>query len=335
MRILILAGLIGWLAAAPAARAATDESVLLGAYLQTHLIHLVSTQIDEWSEGKDEGTGKELESALEEWTGALRAASVKKLNARFGGEGNARNKLTGFVSGFTQAEKQGDKAYIGNLCERMEMEEPWPGDFPGFRQAALPAVLSTELNEASAFLGAVETWLNQKKKSTKDLPDLAAWLDAALYNKVPAKNANKRKPQPPADPLAAAEAGLGGFTGDAGGNDNPLDEYRATRVAKRKRAMEQARDGMATVARERTDAEQEIAARKTAAAQAEAAAMQAHAEKLAAVEKDALEQRQNSWTSRLKNIVASTVSTATGVFFGSVGQRAGEAVTDAVFNNKK
>jgi hypothetical protein len=72
-----------------------------------------------------------------------------------------------------------------------------------------------------------------------------------------------------------------------------------------------------------------------AAAQAEAAALQRHAEKLAAVEKDALDQRQNSWTSKLKNIVASTVSTATGVFFGSVGQRAGEAVTDAVFNDKK
>jgi phage terminase Nu1 subunit (DNA packaging protein) len=115
---------------------------------------------------------------------------------------------------------------------------------------------------------------------------------------------------------------------------NPFDDYRASRQAKRKRAMEQAREGMSAVAGERQAAESEAASKKLAAAQAEAAAMQKHAEKLAAVEQEALEQRKNSWSARLKNIVASTVSTATGVFFGSVGQRAGEAVTDAVFNDK-
>jgi hypothetical protein len=329
MRALILAVLIGWLAA-PGARAATDDSVLLGAYLQTHLIHLVSTQIDEWSDGVDEAAGEEMEKALQDWSGALRASTVRKLNARFGGEEAARGKLSAFVSVFTQAEKRGDKAYIRGLSGRLKLEEPWPVDFTGLRQASLQVALATELAEASAFLGAVETWVGGKTKNAADLPELAAWLDAALYAKGPAAV----KSRPAANPLADAEAGLGGFVEEESPEPNPFDDYRASRQAKRKRAMEQAREGMSAVAGERQAAESEAASKKLAAAQAEAAAMQKHAEKLAAVEQEALEQRKNSWSARLKNIVASTVSTATGVFFGSVGQRAGEAVTDAVFNDK-
>ena len=219
------------------------------------------------------------------------------------------------------------------------MTAPRPADYAALRQAALPHCLAAELDEASAFLSAVETWLTRRRDTPDETPDLEAWLEATLYKKAGRSGSRQKgrpaKPRAPADPLAAAEAGLGGFSDDGGGEENPLDGLRDSRAAKRQRALEQARDGMATVAREREAVEQEVAGRKLAAAQAEAAALQAHAEKLAAVEQEALEQRQNSWSSRLKNIVSTTVSTATGVFFGSVGQRAGEAVTDAVFNNKK
>lgn len=330
MRAFVMMAIGGLLAAMPAARAAVpEEAVLLEVYLQTHVMHLVATQIDEWSEGRDEAAGKELDAALQDWSAAMRAATIKTLNTRFGSEELARKKLTAFVSGFTTAEKQGDMDYLASLSGRLGLEPP-PADFAGFRQAAQPSVLSTELGRASAFLSAVEAWLGKKDKNEPDLPDLATWLEASVYNK-PAPKAKKAKP---ANPLADAEAGLGTFTDDEEAADNPFDEYRASRAAKRKRVMDQARDGMSLVANERQAAEQEASSKKLAAAQAEAAAMQKHAEKLAAVEQQALEQRQNSWTSKLKNIVSTTVSTATGVFMGSVGQRAGEAVTDAIFNDK-
>lgn len=325
MRILLMAVVCGVLTAARVSGEASDEGTLMGAYLQSRLVHLVGTQMDEWSEGAGEAAAGELESALDEWQGALKRAMVKKLNARFGGEEKAKAKLTAFVAGFTQAEKAGDKDYLRRMASRLKLEDPPPADYAAFRQAALQAALADELNEASAFLGSVETWLGRKAKGEEGLPPLGIWLDATFYNPPP---------PPPANALAQAEAGLGSFTGDPDDNDNPFEDYRAARAAKRKRAAEQAREGMALVAGERQAAEQEAAAKKLAAAQAEAAALQKHAEKLAAVEAEALEQRKNSWSSKLKNIVASTISTATGVFMGSVGQRAGEAVTDAVFDNK-
>ncbi len=338
MRVMIAAGIFALLVVAPTARAVPDDAVLMGIYLQTHLTHQVGNQIDEWVDNQDdEAVGKELETALNDWNDTLRAFARKRLSAQFGGEEKAKPRLSAFVSAFTEAEKKGDKVYLKGLCGRLKLESPWPTDYRGLRQAALQSCLGTEMTEASAFLGAVETWLEQKEKNESGTPGLEAWLDATLYKKQAEKGdktAKKKKPEPPANPLAAAEAGLGGYTGDDAAVDNPLDDLRASRAAKRRRATEQARDGMASVARERSAAEQELAGKKMAAAQAEAAAMQAHAEKLAAVEQEALVQRQNSWTSRLKGIVASTVSTATGVFFGSVGQRAGEAVTDAVFNDK-
>jgi hypothetical protein len=330
----------GWLVGLAGAAMASvpNDTVLMGAYLQTHLTHMVGTQIDTWCDTQNEDAEKALQKALGDWNDALLASSRKKLTTQFGGEENAKKALSAFVSAFTQAEKNADQNYLESLCGRMKLEPPWPADYSGLRKAALQTSLAVELNDASSFLSAVEIWLEQKKQGTQDVPDLDTWLDATLYKKSAGSggtSAKKGKPAPPADPLADSEASLGGFTSNPDEEGNPLADYRASRAAKRKRALEQARDGMITVAKERQDAEQEVASKKLAAAQAEAAALQRHAEKLAAVEKDALDQRQNSWTSKLKNIVASTVSTATGVFFGSVGQRAGEAVTDAVFNDKK
>ena len=59
--------------------------------------------------------------------------------------------------------------------------------------------------------------------------------------------------------------------------------------------------------------------------------MKRHADKLAATEKDALEQRKNSWGNRLKSIVGATVSAATGAFTGGIGTRAGQEAANAIF----
>jgi capsule polysaccharide export protein KpsE/RkpR len=110
-----------------------------------------------------------------------------------------------------------------------------------------------------------------------------------------------------------------------------LASFSASRSERRAKALEEAQAGMQQVAAERQAAEQEYAAAKTAAAQAEADAMRKHADKLAAAEQEALEQRKNSWSGRLKQIVSTTIGAAGGAFFGGVGSRAGEAAANAVF----
>lgn len=310
---------MAFLLAAGSVRAATDESVLMAAFLQTHLTHSVGSQTDAWTDEVDEQAGKEIAAASDAWCKKFRAGVRKRLESQFGGEKEARAKLTEFVNGFMKAEKEEDSAYLKNLCSRLQLPDPKPANYAALREAALQQGLAEDMNRASVFLSGVQTWVEKKKEGTEELPDLASWLKAV------------QAPPPPANPLAGAEAGLGSFQGGDDEEGSPLDDFRDRRADKRKKALDQARDGMATVARERAAAEQEEASRKTVAAAAEAEAMQRHAQKLAAVEKEALEQRKNSWTSKLKGIVSSTIGTATGVFFGSVGQRAGEAVTDAVF----
>jgi hypothetical protein len=63
--------------------------------------------------------------------------------------------------------------------------------------------------------------------------------------------------------------------------------------------------------------------------------MKNQADKLATAEKDALDQRQNSWGACLKTIVGSLVSSATGAFTGGIGARAGEEAVNAVFGKTK
>lgn len=328
MRRGMLLGLCGLLAAG-GLLAATDEAVLMGAYLQTRLTQQVGAQADAWINELDEAPGDEVAAASDAWCNAFRAGVRKSLEARFGGDAGARKALTDFVNGYVQAEKKGDAAYLEKLSGQLGLEDPAPADYPALGQAALQKVLGGELNRASAFLGSLQTWVDKKKSGEAGLPNLETWLNAVDPKAGSGKPAAKKTA--PADPLAGAEAGMGGFEGGDDAAANPLEDFRDQRATKRKKAMDQARDGMATVARERQTAEQEVASRKTAAAQAEADAMQRHAQKLAAVEQEALAQRQNSWSAKLKNIVSSTIGTATGVFFGSMGQRAGEAVTDAVF----
>jgi hypothetical protein len=98
--------------------------------------------------------------------------------------------------------------------------------------------------------------------------------------------------------------------------------------------LAEAQDGMEQIANERKSAEEEYAAKKTSDAQAEAENMKRHADKLASTEQEALEQRKNSWGSRLKSIVGATVSAATGAFTGGVGARAGEEAVNAIFKDR-
>jgi hypothetical protein len=107
--------------------------------------------------------------------------------------------------------------------------------------------------------------------------------------------------------------------------------FAAARKKKQELRMAEAQAAMQQVAAERQSAEQDLAARKQAEAQAEAVAVQNQAQKLAATEKQALEQQQNSWGNKLKAIVGTTISAAGGAFFGGVGAQAGQMAANALF----
>lgn len=127
-----------------------------------------------------------------------------------------------------------------------------------------------------------------------------------------------------------------GFTGDVQAGEealSPLDTYGSMRDKKRDKMLKEAQAGMQQIASERKAAEEEYAARKMAAAQKEAEATKRHAESLAAVEQQALEQRQRSWGNRLKRIVGATISATGSAFLGDIGARAGTEAANALFNN--
>jgi hypothetical protein len=112
---------------------------------------------------------------------------------------------------------------------------------------------------------------------------------------------------------------------------NPLDMLSNLHSERRADALRQAEVGMSMVTAERQAAEDELAAKKLQQAQADATALKKQARVLAAAEKDAMAQRENSWGNRLKKIVGATATAAGGTFFGHVGAEAGRAAVDAIF----
>ena len=62
-----------------------------------------------------------------------------------------------------------------------------------------------------------------------------------------------------------------------------------------------------------------------------AALQQTAAQELAAAQQEAVQQDQNSWKTRIKNVVIAGVGAAGSAFVGSVGSRMGEAAAQAVF----
>ena len=83
---------------------------------------------------------------------------------------------------------------------------------------------------------------------------------------------------------------------------------------------------------QRKEWEEDYATKKTQQAEAEAEAYKKWSEAMAQADKDALEQRQNSWQAKLKGIAGALVSSTVGAFTGGVGTRAGEKLAKAIFD---
>ena len=313
----------------------SDSAALVTAYFRLLLAQQVPAQAKSMAEDAEPADRSQIEAAATRWTGSRVGEIRKSLEKRLGAA--AKTAFQEFVARFTAAESKKDLAYLGQVASGLPLKTA-PRSYAELRQALVESLLKSDVDAGSAFLGEIQTWSDLRDSKPDRTPPLNAWLarsgsgapSAAGPSTAPA--GTSAKAAEPSDPLAEAEAG---FAEDAEildtSGSNPLDTFAGLEKAKRDKQLQEAQAGMQQVAAERKAAEEEYASKKMASAQAEAEAMKHQAEQLAAVEQQALEQRQRSWGNRLKSLVATTLGAAGGAFLGEIGTRAGEQAANEVF----
>ena len=310
--------------------ASPDMAVLGQCYLKFMLYQQVAAQAGLIAAEAPQTDQTQIKTAAAGWSTSKTGSVRKELTRQFGDD--ARARFEQFVADYTTAEKNEDAAFLAQMGGSFAIS-PAPADYASLRKSAIESFLQPDMADGSKWLGEIQTWVDVRKKS-KDVPDLSIWLTRDQPTAVAKSTKQKKPPAKKPNSLADAEADMGEFSADEEDVTSPLDSFDDMRKKRSERKLEEAQAGMEQVASERQAAEEEYAAKKTSAAQAEADAMKRHADKLAATEKDALEQRKNSWVNRLKSIVGATVSAATGAFTGGIGTRAGQEAANALFKTE-
>lgn len=301
---------------APAARGAgADVAALIQDYLRFALSGQVAAQARQLAPDN-----AEVQAFAGTWQAARKTDVRESLTARFGADG--RGRFESFVAEFTAAEGRQDRSALADYAQQLGLDPP-PATFVELRAAVLHRDLASDLNEGAALLARLQTWIEAHARG--DAIPLAGWMAAGPEPGVAASSA--------ANPLRDAEGGGESAWSGSEEEANPMDSFDAGRKARREQALQDAQAGMDQVAAERQAAEQEYADKKMAAAQADADNVRRQAERLAASEQEALEQRQKSWGNRLKSIVGSTLTAATGAFTGGIGTRAGQEAAAALFDD--
>jgi hypothetical protein len=319
-----------WLALGAAAACAVAQpshtGLLLGGYLEMLVTEQVVAQARGLGGGADPAARAEVETAAQAWRAARLSMVRAGLDAEFGGA--ARGAFADFVARFTTAEQNADPVFLARTAADAGLQ-PAPAEYPELRAAALAAFLPVRLDEAGAWLGAVQTWV-ELRRTDPAAPPLVDWL-AGAEAVAEESRAEADAPLSPLESLAAAEPELGAAADEGAAAETPLDAFDSMRSRRREKALWEAEAGMKQVAAERDAAEREYAQKKLAAAQADAEAVKHQAERLAGVEKEALDQRKHSWGNRLKSVVSAGVTAAGGAFFGGVGAEAGQQAANAIF----
>ncbi len=309
----------------PVHAAVRDSGVLLESLFRFRVASQAAAQAVELGTRAGGDASEQIAAAASRWGDEANESIREDLETAMGD--GAREAFAGFVESFSAAEASGDAAYLAALGRELRWPHP-PEDYDTLRQVVVHNKLGDDIAESARFLGEVQTWIDVRRRS-QGAPPLRDWLDR---DDPPAPASAAPRARPP-NPLRDAEAPAGEYRGGEEPVGNALDAFGSARGARRQKALEQAQAGMQQVAEERRTAEDELAAKKIAAAQAESEAVKKQAEKLAAAESEALEQRKNSWSGRLKQIATATIGAAGGAFFGGIGSRAGEAAAQAVFKN--
>ena len=316
-----------------------DAVVLLRSYYRYLITQQVGAQVQTLTAQLPERDGAEVQAAWSIWSGQRMEPVRQELTAQFGEQSRAHFEQ--FFTAYAEAENKGDPQFFHKLCDELGANQPYPANYMALRQMGLNAWLQPEIQASSKFLAEVQTWLNLKSR-TPNMPSLAAWLARDLpTTKLPPHAPSNRQPtQRPPPPnvvqqLAGAEATLPEFKPEPETTSaNPLDTFIAQRKERRDRVAKEAQDAMASVTAERQQAEQEAASKKQSEAQADAEAVKGQAQRLAQAENDAIEQEKNSWTTKLKGLVGSTITAAGGAFFGSVGSQAGQIAANMIFKDQ-
>jgi len=307
------------------AQPTTDSGVLLTAYTRFILTQEVQAQALIMAKPLPESDARQVSEQAAKWMASESEALRAELDTHFGD--GARDRFAEFVSEYTTAEGENDLHYLGRLAGSAQLGDT-PFTFPDMRTLVLEKWLSPPFTQGSRLLGEMQTWVEIRALSPQT-PPLSTWLDRG---NTPAVTSVPAAPAKPVNPLAAAEAAAPEWVApETPPPANPMDAFAQSRTIERDRALADAQAGMQQMAMERQAAETEYAAKKMAEAQADADAMRAQAQKLAAVEKEAIDQRANSWSGRLKKIVSATVGAATGAFTGGIGAEAGRQAADALF----
>ena len=266
---------------------------LFGAYLRLQMAEQVAEQAK--ALGAEEAGSRYRVNALD----AIR----NRLVPLFGDD--AQKEFASFVGTYSKGAGENSQDYLKWLSGRIGLD-PVPKDYGELTSRIVTDDLQEDVDAAGKFL---------------------AELNAAQKNGATARPKKKRK----RNLLRESEADAGEFIEAKDDGGSSLRSFGAQRKARREKALKEAEAGMAQVASERKVADDEYNAKKQAAAAAEAAAQKAQAEKIAAAQQEAVQQDQNSWRTRIKNIVVTGVGAAGSAFAGSVGSRVGEAAAAAVF----
>jgi len=266
-------------------------------------------------------------AAADQWSMEQMDGIRVSLDERFGDR--SKSVFEQFVADYSSSENSGDPMILSEVTESLHLE-PSPRNYAALKKSILTKRLMPDVRASSQWLSEVQTWVDLKRRGVDGTPSLDIWLtrgDKTLPVQKHTVSPKRKKTYA----LEDAEPELGEFVEIDDEEFSPLDSFDSMRKKRREKAVEEAQEGMRQVSDEREAAEEEYASKKLAAATAEAEAMKRQAEKLAAVEKDALEQREKSWGNRLKSIVGATVSAGVGAFTGGVGARAGEEAVNAIF----
>ena len=303
--------------------------ILVPALYRLTLSRQVAERVESYRQELPEQLAAEIEAAMVKYRAELAGRIRLSLTEAFGDE--APERFSAFIAKFSQAEHEDDRNYLEALVAALELPAQvlTPTTFGELQLLYGATVLEGEIESAGRFLGDIESWVVLKGE-VEDMPPLQAWLEREV---VPERE--MEAPTRPHNRLRAAEAKTQPKVLVGEGADDTLDKFGAARSTRRAKALADAQAGMQQVASERAAAEEEAAAKKMAQAQAEAESIRRRAEQLAAVEHEAIEQRRNSWSGRLKAVLTTAISVTSGAFLGNVGSRAGEAAADAVFNTDR
>jgi len=307
------------------AKASTEQAALIKSYYSYLLLEQSTQQIEHMAQRYSPSQQHQISNSNKQWLDYSLKKVKKSLKKSAGA--NSKQAFQSFVSTYTTAEKENDQAYLAELAQTVGMRRV-PPSYAAFRDGYTNKKLGPQISYCARYISEVQTWLDVQSKHA-NAPNLQQWL-----SKDSSPKKAKKKKRTPVNALVAAEAPLPEFTFEEDEDDmNPMDAFSQMRDERRQRVVEQAQAGMAQVAAEREAAESAYAEKKATAAQAEADAVAAQARKLATAEEDALAQRQNSWSARLKKLVSGTLSGAVGAFTGGIGAEAGVRASNAVFGN--